>query len=473
MTAYSQEEFRKWILEQKNDLYEIKEDDHQIILDAGYAAASIVFHDMNIIELIIQNAADGLNRFYLHFQLNEKDHAQSLFKEMQDTLIGLEGHHTLNVMLSCSSALTTSFFAENLQQAADSMGLDYHFEAVSYNRLYEKGSEADVILLAPQIGFELEKVKEAFHHRVVMVIPAKIFAQYNAYEMIAEIRNQISERSSETKEHNIEITANDAVILVVAVINRRDGKRYGYRVYDHGENVMDGEVIKPNMTLQDLEDIITTCYVRYSNIDIVGLALPGTAAYGELDYPELGFHHINIEEYFAERFPMRFYLVNDTNAAVAGYHIDHQEDISTAFLYIPDNMLIPGVGIMQRKDIIKGKNGFAGEVGSYFRYLYPDESKLNNLPLKTVLTDTLMAIICVFAPDKVVINCRQYPFVEDLKAELEKYIDQAFMPEIEITWHMKHYMMPGMVIQCLDYLNHEKVKRRLREMHKPDKQNKR
>lgn len=473
MAAYSQEEFRNWILEQKSDLYEIKEDERQIVLDAGYATATVSFHDLNIVELIILNASDGLNHFYLHFQLNEKEHAQSLFKEMQDTLFGLKGHHTLKVMLSCSSALTTSFFAESLQQAADSLGLDYSFEAVSYNRLYEVGSEADVILLAPQIGFELEKVKEAFHHRVVLVIPAKMFAQYNAYDLIAEIRSQIAERAAENKEHNIEITANDAVILVVAVINRRDGKRYGYRVYDHGEIVMDGEVIKPNMTLQDLEDIITTCYVRHNNIDIVGLALPGTAAYGELDYPALGFHHINIEEYFAERFPMRFYLVNDTNAAVSGYHLDHPDDISTAFLYIPDNMLIPGVGIMQRKEIIKGKNGFAGEISSYFRYLYPDDRRLNSLTLRTVLMDTLMAIICTLAPDKVVINCRQYPFVDDLKAELEKYIDRAFIPELEITWHMKHYMMPGMVVQCLDYLNHEKLKKRLRAMHKPAKKEKR
>ncbi len=469
MAAYTQEEFRQWILEQKSDLYEIKEEDDQIILDAGYATGTISFHDLNIIELIIQNAADGLNRFYLHFQLNEKDHAQSLFREMQDTLISLKGHNTLKVMLSCSSALTTSFFAESLQEAADSLGLDYSFEAVSYNRLYEVGSEADVILLAPQISFELEKVTEAFHHRIVMAIPPRIFAQYNTYDLIAEIRNQISKRAAENKEHNIEITANDAVILVVAIINRRDGKRYGYRVYDHGEIVMDGEVIKPNMTLQDLEDIITTCYVRHNNIDIVGLALPGTAAYGELDYPALGFHHINIEEYFSERFPMRFYLVNDTNAAVAGYHIDHPEDICTAFLYIPDNMLIPGVGIMERGNILKGKNGFAGEIGAYFRYLYPDERDLNSLPLKQVLMDTLIALICTVAPDKVVINCRQYPFVDDLRAELEKYIDEAFLPEMEITWHMKHFMMPGMVVQCLDFLNHEKLKRRLREMHKPKK----
>ena len=76
MAAYSQEEFRNWILEQKSDLYEIKEDERQIVLDAGYATATVSFHDLNIVELIILNAADGLNRFYLHFQLNEKEHAQ-------------------------------------------------------------------------------------------------------------------------------------------------------------------------------------------------------------------------------------------------------------------------------------------------------------------------------------------------------------------------------------------------------------
>ena len=76
-------------------------------------------------------------------------------------LVSYNEEQTVKVLLCCTSALTTSYFAEQLNNAAKILSLNYIFEAVSYDRVYEKGLYYDIILLAPQIGFQQKKIHNA------------------------------------------------------------------------------------------------------------------------------------------------------------------------------------------------------------------------------------------------------------------------------------------------------------------------
>ena len=84
---------------------------------------------------------------------------------MVETLIGLKEEKTLRVLLSCSAGLTTSMFADNLNSVAGMLGLDYHFDAVSYMSIYEEAEKYDVILIAPQIGYMLKRLKESINRK--------------------------------------------------------------------------------------------------------------------------------------------------------------------------------------------------------------------------------------------------------------------------------------------------------------------
>jgi len=80
------------------------------VLDAGYAKAMVNFYDLEIVELAIVDNNDE-NRFYLHFQVRDDDHARGLYNEMIIALRQLENRTKVKVLLTCSSALTTSYFA--------------------------------------------------------------------------------------------------------------------------------------------------------------------------------------------------------------------------------------------------------------------------------------------------------------------------------------------------------------------------
>ena len=152
-------DFQSWIKEQYNDDYQIVEDNESLIrLVTDYGEASIrftVIEQSTIVEFSIVSKKDDSVKFYLHFELNDEDHAKQLFDEMVETLVNLKNEKTLQVLLSCSSGLTTSMFAENLNSVAGMLGLDYHFDAVSYLSIYEEVEKYDVVLIAPQIGLSL------------------------------------------------------------------------------------------------------------------------------------------------------------------------------------------------------------------------------------------------------------------------------------------------------------------------------
>ena len=104
--------FKSWILDQHNVNYHIScEDENNIQLHTDYAIASITFTEIEnntIIEFNITSNKDNSVKFYLHFELNDEQHAKQLFVEMVETLIHLKEEKTLKVLLSCSAGLTTS-----------------------------------------------------------------------------------------------------------------------------------------------------------------------------------------------------------------------------------------------------------------------------------------------------------------------------------------------------------------------------
>ena len=135
-------DFVGWIQAHHDQGYQIIVDNEQLIrLVTDYGEASIrftVIEQSTIVEFSIVSKKDDSVKFYLHFELNDEAHAKQLYDEMVETLIGLKDEKTLRVLLSCSAGLTTSMFAQNLNDVAQMLGLDYHFDAVSYLSIYEE-----------------------------------------------------------------------------------------------------------------------------------------------------------------------------------------------------------------------------------------------------------------------------------------------------------------------------------------------
>ena len=90
--------------------------------------------DLEIAEYRITRISDGEAIFFLHVMLDDLTRAQDLFSQMAEVLADEQSHRTTHVLLCCTSALTTSFFASKMNEVAHTLSLDYDFAAMSVER---------------------------------------------------------------------------------------------------------------------------------------------------------------------------------------------------------------------------------------------------------------------------------------------------------------------------------------------------
>ena len=455
------DEFREYIRKKQDKAYTITEsDENHFLLETDYACGQIVIHPMEIIELMITNKEDGSNQFYLHFQLKDREHAYDLLNEMIHTLISLKDEHRTRVLLTCSSALTTSFFAEKLNEAAQSMQLDYSFSAVSINLIYSKGFDSDVILLAPQIGYEYKRMKEIFKDQLVLKLPADVFARYNTGGVFRLIVEQMKEKEI-TKEPELKIALRSAFnnsyrILSIVMINHKNIYRFGYRIFDHGKKTLDKEVIKPTQSFQDIEDLFDYVLIRHKNIDAIALAMPGVIYRGNIYHPDTGFKdNRNIGIYLSEKYGKPVFLINDVNAIALGYYAVHENSENMVFHFQPRDMSFAGTGIIIDGKLHRGRKGAAGETGVLINASVEnaDEKIMTPEGAMEIVGKAVLAYSSLLAPEKVVIYSDLTPDMEALKEYVTQFWTDEYIPELIHVDSLKEYMLTGAMIHALELLN--------------------
>ena len=162
--------YRKWILEQTDPAYEINEkseDEIDFVTENAVGHVQFYHLEYEICALTIESEKSDEPVFFLHFEIKDIDHAKDLFTQMIASLKKAGADNKVKVLLSCTSGFTTSFFADKLNGAAETLGLEYEFSAVPYTELFEAAQDKDVILLAPQIGYLLKKAKEVLKDKVI------------------------------------------------------------------------------------------------------------------------------------------------------------------------------------------------------------------------------------------------------------------------------------------------------------------
>ncbi|MBE6123140.1 MAG: ROK family protein [Erysipelotrichaceae bacterium] len=457
--TYTAEEFRQYIRESGRGYYDVSEDERgNLTLITDYADGQVVFHEQDIIELIITTLKDGENAFYLHFRLEDREHALNLFTEMRQTLIELKIKRKHRVLLSCSSGLTTSYFASELSKAADTLRLDYEFSAVSYDHIFEKGFDYDIILLAPQIHFQYEKTKQIFRDAIVMKIPAAIFAQYNTGQLIELVNNSV--KQADEADENVKRAdprkpfENPYRILTVGMINHQDRVRIGYRIYDHGKRTLDREVLKQSFSLQDLDDLLDYVFARHHNIDAVALAIPGVTYRGRVFHSDYGLWNEGISFRLRDKYHVEVILINDVNAMALGYYALHENSDDMVFYFQPDGMVGAGAGVIIDGKLRTGKMHAAGEVYNTVSMMVPDARSRINSPegVMELVTAGMLVYISAIAPQKIVLYSKLTPDTEEIRRSLQKHVADQYIPDIEYTPGLKRYILPGAMVHCLEVL---------------------
>ena len=469
-------DLRSWIREQPHKGYVANlDDDNHFVLETDHATAEVSFYDMapdpEIVELRIEERANGETRFFLHFHPVERGHAIQLFREMVQALLAVGERRRTEVLLCCTAGMTTSFFAERLNQVAETMGLDWDFSAVSVTEAYEHGRDKAAILIAPQIAYQAERVQQVMGDVPVLQIPTAIFAAYDAAGCLEWVREELAARtqaaSAQSNKNASCVECGDGRVLVVAAHAASGEAIIHHRVYDCGNVIAEGRVIKRRLTLADITDVIDTklCTCKAGGlIDAVGVALPGAIRNGyvhikvnrEVDLTD-GSDEFVMGDYFSARYSVPVILCNNANAAALGWREAHPEYDNVTFYSQATGWAMGGQGHVVGGRLVEGAHGNAGEIRLVVnRFSYSHPMHYNAFDPADVLETVgqVLAMDCAtFDPQVVALRCDLLPNMEEVATELAKYVPRENQPELAHVDDYDECILVGMLARCRQKLD--------------------
>ena len=157
--------------------------------------ALAVFHENSLMELSIEDKKTGEMPFYLHFEARDpktaKEHIQAFFDFFKDqhpakehlSAAAAKISQPMKLLVSCTSGLTSSYFAYTMKNALKKAGIDITIDAVSYTEIEHVQSHYDYILLAPQIAYKLPEYRKQYGNKV-MTVDSRDFASYDVNRVI-------------------------------------------------------------------------------------------------------------------------------------------------------------------------------------------------------------------------------------------------------------------------------------------------
>ena len=435
-----QQEFRNRILNSASDQYTIRDAGDRIFLTSAYAEACIRFHEMNIIEFQITRKTDDQVVFYLHFQLNDESHALYLLEQLEESLIHTGPVSTTRILLSCSSALTTSFFAQKLNQTAQLLNLPFTFTAVSSDLVPDAGNAYDMILLAPQISYRKKDLSALFPEKTVLEIPPILFGTYDVQGILDLISRNLSDTGTTPRE-----TAHimNSSRKIMGITTRIDSQfKISWRIFHHGKIIRSETVIKNRIEYHDFEDIMDTVSVLEHDIDTVIVSIPGVVHDGTVILDRSGFREYDMKTRLSQKYPYQFIITNNANSTALGlYHL--QNDYHTVIYHSQlREAERAGQGIVIDGHVITGKKGIAGEV-NYLPAINSDPSLSPQERAARAIARALIADIAIVGPDAVYIRCELIHDTKRIRELIREKVDEIYIPDLIIIDHATEYMYYG------------------------------
>lgn len=406
--------------------------------------------------------------FFLHFELEDEKRAEELFSQMVDALAQQDQYNTRRVLLCCTAGMTTSMFAAKLQEAAKTLSLDYSFEAIPLEQAKSEGGAWDAVLLAPQVGYQRKAVSEAFPDAVVVEMPAKIFATFDAVGALRMVMHLLSDHTVFPKPdtENLKFVRqmkNDKRIMCITCIKRPRSTWTGWRIYDHGEIVGFGKSVKPKHDVRDIEDLIATLPAqgfKVEDLDAIGIAVPGVVIRGRVS-----FHgHSEDDDYdlghaIAKRYHTKVFVENNARAAAIGCYVS-QDNYDTLVLHTQQTGYhVGGQGIIIDGHAAKGRKSFAGELSPLFRSMFgferDPEKPWTPEGMLDIVARTLAADISLVSPDAIFVAVDLVDDMDALRKEICRYCPglQKYVPDLIRVTDYRERIAFGTLALCLQKLH--------------------
>ena len=360
------------------------------------------------------------------------------------------------LLLCCSGGMTTAFFADKIKNGIKVLNLNMEVAATSYQKIYNVAQNYDVILLAPQVSYVKLQVEKVFKNKLVLKIPTQIFASYNVGALITFVEESLKHKENkyngyvEPLASMMEIKTNKNV-LAVSINANGENSHISYRLYNsHQDIVLDSNIIKSNIKLQDVLDALDTVVLQNEMIDVISIALPGVMVEGNVYSGIIEGGNHQLKERLEKRYEKEIYLINDVNAAVVGYYASQNEYKSLAFLFQPIGRMA-GSGIVVNGQLVRGMDHLAGEVALLPLKLSDSYLNLANTPEGTLelVTKNIMSIIAIVSPEAIVVYSDLILDSQDVSDEIKKSLSQYSLkvyPKIIKVENILEYILLGTMI---------------------------
>lgn len=451
--------YRKWIIQRGTEAFPVTENEEgNLEIESKYALGRVNFYDQDLIELRIDTIRDNQTEFFLHFQLTNLQRGKELYLDMEEAMRNLKDSRITKILLSCTSGLTTSYYAELLNKAAQTLSLKYEFKAVSFDKLEKAAVNQDMILLAPQVHYMRQKVQDAFPNALVRNIPAQTFGKYDTGALIEVIQGELKEAlDSRTPkyERTQSFFETTKKILTIGYLNGGIGENSSilYRYYKNGDIVFSGEVKRRAVDIEDIIEIVDPMLEKFPEIEIIGLSLPGAIENGVVNLPNMPIHQQNVQEILKEKYHREVFAFNDANMIVTGIYWLEDRYKSLLLYFLPNTISNAGCGIVVNGHLIRGRQHVAGEVKYTQNVLNLSKPAAQLLDTEEgtveMIAKTLVTMIATVGPDAIFVYAEKLTNVDALQENIAKYIDTEFIPPIHHVENVREYMMTGTFLRCI------------------------
>lgn len=90
----------------------------------------------------------------------------------------------MNILLVCAAGMSTSLLVTRMEDAAKKRQIDVKIEAHPVGDIEKYGNQADVILLGPQVRYQLAAVKKQYVSKPVEVINMQDYGMMNGEKVL-------------------------------------------------------------------------------------------------------------------------------------------------------------------------------------------------------------------------------------------------------------------------------------------------
>ncbi len=468
--------YRTWVLSQNVCGSNPREvDDDHIVIEVDQIVAEVNFYRekdvRTIVELLVMTSPDEVPAFFLHFVLEDLSRAQELFEEMSHALESEMDTFVTKVLLCCTSGMTTTFFASKMSEVARGLSLPYEFSAMSFDRALGVPDDYAAIMLAPQVGHLRQQMAQAHPNTMVFEVPGKVFGSYDAPAAIELLMHALHDLHAPGEDvgnlHAMRDLSNDKRILVITLFVLRRDVRLGYRLYDHGNVARYGTVRKARLDYRDVEDLIETIAggeVNLSELDAIGIAVPGVAYHGTVSMRGIVDSDYDLGKHIADRFGVRVHVDNNCNAAAAGCYVLQDKYQSLMFYRHEFGHAAGGLGTIIDGRLLKGRLNLAGET-RYFetRFAYqqgPEDAKWSASGLMEIAKNIVLSGVSIASPEAVFLAVDTVDDMDSLRESLCEVMEADLVPDLILVDDYFERVYLGEMALCLqkildpDYRSH-------------------